>query len=64
LDNSKYIFEYFENKKNISSGNTQQSSGTNKYKIMNSFFKITTEDEPVLQIENNNERYQYYFSFF
>ena len=33
LSNSKYIFDYFENKKEI-------SKGTNKTKILNSFFKI------------------------
>jgi hypothetical protein len=55
LNNSKYIFEYFENKKNISSGNTIKTS-TNKSKIVNSFFKIKQEnDEELLaKIENNN----------
>ena len=40
LDNSKYIFNYFENKKQISSGN-------NKTRFLNDFFKIesnTSED--------------------
>ena len=32
LNNSKYIFDYFENKKEI-------SEGTNKTKILSSFFK-------------------------
>ena len=32
LDNSHYIFEYFENKKNISDGNNVQKSTTNKSK--------------------------------
>jgi hypothetical protein len=36
LDNSKYIFEYFENKKNISSS----SGNVCKSKIINQFFKI------------------------
>ena len=42
LDNSKYIFDYFENKKNISNGieNTNKS----KSKILNSFFKINQDD--------------------
>jgi hypothetical protein len=44
LDNSKYIFEYFENKKNISNeeSNTNTNTNTNntKKKILNSFFKI------------------------
>ena len=55
LDNSKYIFEYFENKKDISVGNKAVAS-TNKSKIVNSFFKI--RDEPVIDntahIENSN----------
>jgi hypothetical protein len=55
LDNSKYIFEYFENKKVISVGNKAVAS-TNKSKIVNSFFKI--RDEPVIDntahVENSN----------
>jgi len=55
LDNSKYIFEYFENKKDISVGNKAVAS-TNKSKIVNSFFKI--RDEPAIDntehIENSN----------
>ena len=39
LDNSKYIFEYFENKKNISVGSNTQPV-TNKSKLVNNFFKI------------------------
>ena len=45
LDNSKFIFDYFENKKNISDGNTGISGIgkgqlSNKAKLLNSFFKI------------------------
>jgi hypothetical protein len=53
LDNSKYIFEYFENKKNISNNNNNQ---VNKVKLLNSFFKIN-EDESnniINQNQNNN----------
>ena len=55
LDNSKYIFEYFENKKNISDGASVQSN-TNKAKLVNSFFKIKQEEEPKPQeqFENSN----------
>ena len=55
LDNSKFIFEYFENKKNISDGNNVQSS-TNKSKLINSFFKIKQDNTEELkqQRENNN----------
>jgi len=56
LDNSKYIFEYFENKKNISLGTQQPQQATEKIKMVNSFFKIK-KDEPVnnnIQSKNNN----------
>ena len=39
LDNSKFIFDYFENKKNISTGTTNINI-SDKNKILNSFFKI------------------------
>jgi hypothetical protein len=48
LDNSKFIFEYFENKKNISLGNNIQTTTTNKTKALNTFFKIKQNDN------NNN----------
>ena len=48
LDNSKYIFDYFENKKSISSGT---SSGlSNKNKFIEDFFKINNNTKN----ENNN----------
>jgi hypothetical protein len=55
LDNSKYIFEYFENKKNISIGNNLQST-SNKTKMLNSLFKINQENDidTSEQNENNN----------
>lgn len=40
LDNSKYIFDYFENKKNISNGTNINDVVTNKSKMVNHFFKI------------------------
>ena len=54
LDNSKFIFEYFENKKNISLGNQDQNE--NKSKLVNSFFKINekNENENTDYIKNNN----------
>ena len=57
LDNSKYIFEYFENKKNISNEETKILSNiNNKNQILNQFFKIK---EPSIQknkheLGNNN----------
>jgi len=56
LDNSKYIFEYFENKKNISSGSTSQIN-TSKSSAVNKFFKIKEEDDSQInsiQKDNNN----------
>jgi hypothetical protein len=56
LDNSKYIFEYFENKKNISIG-TNVNTSNSKTNLINSFFKIKTNDdenEVKIQNENNN----------
>ena len=43
LNNSKYIFEYFERKKNVSTGNSQKkknlsTGNSKKKKILNSFF--------------------------
>lgn len=56
LDNSKYIFDYFENKKNISNG--VENSNKSKSKILNSFFKInqddTTQDANNINSKNNN----------
>jgi hypothetical protein len=48
LDNSKYIFDYFENKKKISQGEI-----TNKNTMLNSFFKINTS-EKIMDSTNNN----------
>jgi hypothetical protein len=56
LDNSKYIFEYFENKKNISTGVKSQTV-TNKSKLVNNFFKLKDDiDNQVnlIQKDNNN----------
>ena len=40
LDNSKYIFDYFESKKQISSGEQNQN-----VKVLNSFFKVKSTKE-------------------
>lgn len=55
LDNSKYIFDYFENKKNICDGNKVEVN-SNKTKLVNSFFKIKQENEnfKLAQRENSN----------
>ena len=44
LDNSKFIFDYFENKKNISDGNNVKVN-SNKSKLVNTFFKIKLENK-------------------
>jgi hypothetical protein len=55
LDNSKFIFEYFENKKNISTGTNTQTV-TNKTKLVNNFFKIKEDDiaNKIVQKDNCN----------
>jgi hypothetical protein len=47
LNNSKYIFEYFENKKAIAEGN-------NKTKILNKFFNIDNINENLEKNRDNN----------
>ncbi len=61
LDNSKFIFEYFENKKNISDG-AIVASNTNKSKLVNSFFKIKPENESNKVMQNENNIVQKYLS--
>ena len=57
LQNSKYIFQYFEDKKKISSGNNNQN--TNK---LNSFFKIKDKfNEDSRENENSKNIYQNYW---
>jgi hypothetical protein len=56
-NNSKYIFDYFENKQNIS----KKEEPTNKSKILDSFFKINTE--PISNtITKSNNIFQKYLS--
>lgn len=47
LNNSKFIFEYFENKKNISTG-THVQAVTNKSKLVDNFFKRKSEEPPTV----------------
>jgi hypothetical protein len=65
LDNSKYIFDYFENKKNISNGlEGEQQKGGKKNKLLDAFFKINKEgDNLVTGIEcKNNSIFSKYLS--
>jgi hypothetical protein len=50
LDNSKYIFQYFEEKKNISHGKNNQNA-----KVVNSFFKIKATNPESADI--NSKKY-------
>jgi predicted 3-demethylubiquinone-9 3-methyltransferase (glyoxalase superfamily) len=63
LDNSKYIFDYFENKKNISNiENPGNSESTKKTKILETFFKLN-KGVPNSATENkNNNIFQKYLS--
>jgi hypothetical protein len=58
LDNSQYIFDYFENKKSISQGETP-----NKNKMLNNFFKIKTENNSIepnkIEKKNKNIFFKY-----
>jgi len=54
LDNSKYIFEYFENKKNISNG-VDVSTKNSKNKLLESFFKVNNDSNKAsIGIETKN----------
>jgi len=52
LNNNKHIFDYFENKKNI-------SMNDNKTKLLNTFFKIHNDDEEIhtSHIKDNVQQY-------
>lgn len=52
LDNSRYIFDYFENKKNISTTSASSSELSNKNKLLNNFFKIKQNED---ETNNNNQ---------
>jgi len=57
LENSKYIFNYFEEKKNISNG-----SETYRVNVLNSFFKIKTVDDDLTQNKTQSKKiYQNYW---
>jgi hypothetical protein len=58
LDNSKYIFEYFENKKNISK-NELAANPSSKTKMLNNFFKIKNPDVEQNEQVNKNIVHKY-----
>ena len=49
LENSKFVFDYFENKKNIVQNN-------NKKKVLDSFFKVNTNEIQDEEDESNNSK--------
>ena len=68
LDNSKYIFNYFENKKNISNGiqdlentNTSMKGNSSKNNLVHHFFKINKNDTKIVEHQNEN-LYQKYLA--
>ena len=60
LENSNYIFNYFEQKKDISSGGGKQNVN-----VLNSFFKInpkqTDESNPSMEHSQSKKAYQNYW---
>jgi hypothetical protein len=60
LDNSKYIFEYFENKKSISNGSSTKNVN-NKTKLISNFFKIKDNENEINlnQVNNKNIVHKY-----
>ena len=59
LDNSKFIFDYFENKKNISKGTGGVVGANTKNKLIDSFFKIKNEDSSLNDCKTSNIVQQY-----
>ena len=57
LDNSKYIFEYFENKKNITNidPNSTSKPSSSKNQLLFNFFKIQNDDKDTNITENRNK---------
>lgn len=58
LDNSRFLFDYFENKKNISNGETT----TKKTQLLDAFFKKNKDDVGAIIEQTNNNIFQQYLS--
>jgi hypothetical protein len=55
LENSKFIFDYFENKKSISKGDeTNTQPITTKNQLVDNFFKITNKEQSIPNINNRS----------
>lgn len=58
LDNSKIIFDYFENKKEISNVHSitaNQENGSTKNKLLNQFFKIKNKEDEDITLVNEKK---------
>ena len=55
LDNSKYIFEYFENKKNINNTDDTNKITTSKNQLLFNIFKVKPDDKDKNINENKNK---------
>jgi hypothetical protein len=55
LDNSKYIFEYFENKKNIDNKDDNDTGNSSKSQMLFNFFKIQKPEKDNSGVETRNK---------
>ena len=55
LDNSKYIFEYFENKKNIDNKDENDTGNSSKSQMLFNFFKIQKPEKDNTGVETRNK---------
>ena len=55
LDNSKYIFEYFENKKNIDNKDDGETGNSSKSQMLFNFFKIQKPEKDNSGVESRNK---------
>jgi hypothetical protein len=55
LDNSKYIFEYFENKKNIDNKDDNDNGNSSKSQMLFNFFKIQKPEKDNSGVETRNK---------
>jgi len=62
LDNSKYIFDYFENKKNISNIDNNANPESTKTKILETFFKLNKDVPKCANESKTNNIFQKYLS--
>ena len=56
LDNSKYIFEYFENKKNIDNIEDTNKSNTSQNQLLFNIFKVKPSNDAASKDKNNENK--------